>query len=207
MDGRAAYHVALIGTDASLLGELRGAPPAGDGRARLVFVSHADPPGLDACRCDLVVVDVDRQRVRGLGWLRDWRGLYPHVPAVALVGRGDASAAVAAMKAGAADCLEKPLDASRLESVATTLLRERPFSWAEACKALTRTERRVLELVLAGKTTAQIALEFHRSRRTIEVHRRNCMRKLGVSHVSELLGYVFRASPQSGAPVPFEFLG
>ena len=48
-------------------------------------------------------------------------------------------------------------------------------------------EIRVLNLVLEGRNTREIALALHRSSRTIEVHRSHVMQKMGVTNVVELL--------------------
>jgi DNA-binding NarL/FixJ family response regulator len=52
---------------------------------------------------------------------------------------------------------------------------------------LTKTEMRVLHLILDGRNNRDIALALHRSPRTVEVHRSNLMRKLGVSNIVGLL--------------------
>jgi two-component system response regulator FixJ len=109
-----------------------------------------------------------------------------------LVEHGDTPTAVAAMKAGAADCLEKPLAPERLWSAVTTLLGNGQAADLRPYEALTSAEVRVLHLLLAGRTNVEIAAQFHRSRRTIEVHRRNLMRKLGASHISDLVKQAFR---------------
>ena len=53
--------------------------------------------------------------------------------------------------------------------------------------SLTPRERQVLHLVVAGKTSKQIAHQLGVSRRTIDVHRRHLMRKMGTMSVIELV--------------------
>lgn len=60
---------------------------------------------------------------------------------------------------------------------------------------LTPTERQVLHSVLDGRTTREIALTLHRSRRTIEVHRKRVLRKLGVDTSTELFRYLAQEAP------------
>jgi DNA-binding NarL/FixJ family response regulator len=192
MDERRIYHVAVFANGPQLSAELRAALQQHDGPPRFVVASSPCPQALDPCACELLIIDLDGQASQRLELLTQCRGLYPHLPAIVLVGRDDTSTAVAAMKAGAKDCLEKPWQESRLLSAVTAALGGQQSSWQQVCRGLTRTETKVLRLVLAGMTSLQIAEQFHRSRRTIEVHRRNIMRKLGVSHVSELVKQAFR---------------
>ncbi len=53
--------------------------------------------------------------------------------------------------------------------------------------SLSKTERQVLHLILQGQTTAEAARTFHRSRRTIEVHRSHIMRKLQANGMVDLI--------------------
>jgi len=57
----------------------------------------------------------------------------------------------------------------------------------QATKLLTRTEMKVLHSILDGKSNKEIANLFHRSVRTIEVHRSHIMRKFGVDNLVDLV--------------------
>jgi DNA-binding NarL/FixJ family response regulator len=192
MDERPQHHVTILGADAQLADELKAALQQHDGPARFVVAPGSSPQGLDPRRCDLLIIHVDGQTSRSLDLLTRCRRLHPHLPAVALVEPGATSTAVAAMKAGAADCLEKPLDTDRLVSAVTAVLGSGQSSAQQMYKSLTRMETRVLHLLLAGKTSSEIAGQFHRSRRTVDVHRRHIMRKLRVSSASDLVREAFR---------------
>jgi len=119
--------------------------------------------------------------------LSQCRRIYPEVPVLVLVRHGDIGTAVRAMKAGAADCVEMPAKTARLLSVVTDLCcqtgREPPAYRAQ----LTRMERTVLGHILEGHTNREIADAICRSPRTIEVHRRHIMKKLGATNLVELL--------------------
>jgi len=192
MDERPAHHVTILGADAQLAEELKAALQGHDVPPRFVVAPGSSPQGLDPCRCDLLIIDADEQASQSLELLTRCRRLYPHLPAVALVGPGATSTAVAAMKAGAADCLEKPLEAGRLLSAVTAALGNGQSSGQQTYKSLTRMETRVLRLLLDGKTSSEIAEQFHRSRRTVDVHRRHIMRKLRVSNAPDLVREAFR---------------
>jgi len=53
-------------------------------------------------------------------------------------------------------------------------------------------ERQVLQLVAEGRTSSQIAECLHVAFSTVEVHRRNIMRKLNLHNVADLTKYAIR---------------
>ena len=59
-------------------------------------------------------------------------------------------------------------------------------------ETLTARERQVLQLAAEGKTATEIAARLHISQRTVENHRANLMRKLGLKNQSELVRYALR---------------
>jgi len=136
--------------------------------------------------CDLLVVNFDGSPAEALEVLTEVGRICPSVSCLALVDRGDISAAVRAMKAGAVDCLERPVKQDELVPAVETALDRRPAP-IPLHVHLTRTETQVLHLILAGMTNRDMADAFHRSKRTIEVHRRNIMRKLGATNVTALV--------------------
>lgn len=192
VDSRQEHHITVLGAEAWLALDLQAALQRANGSSRFVVASRPDLRGLDPGECELLIVDLDGQAGAQLELLTQCRRLHPYLPALVLVGRGDTPAAVAAMKAGATDCLEKPLTPVRLWSAVTTVLGNGPSSRPQVCQALTKAEIRVLHLLLAGKTNVQIAEQFHRSRRTVEAHRRNIMRKLGAAHICDLVKQAVR---------------
>jgi two-component system response regulator FixJ len=137
--------------------------------------------------CDLLVIDLERYTREGLQLLSDLEETVSRVTSLALVSHGDIPAAVEAIKAGADHCLDRPLSAERLLTEITSLLREASQNGRPAEPTLTPTETTVLSLLLKGKTNSNIAQGLHRSPRTIEVHRRHIMRKLGVANVVDLV--------------------
>jgi DNA-binding NarL/FixJ family response regulator len=201
MDERPAHRIVLLGAEAQLMLDVQTALQEHGAAPRFVIMSRPDPQGLDPGECELLLIDVDGQVERRLELLVRCRRFYPHLPALVLVRHGDTSAAVAAMKAGAADCLEKPPVPDRLRSAVMALLDNEPGPRPRVYRALTGTETQVLQLLLAGKTNLEIAQQFHRSRRTIEAHRRNIMRKLGAAHVSDLVKQAVRMNYVWSTPV------
>jgi len=137
--------------------------------------------------CDVLIVDLDGYAADGIKLLAEARRLCPWVASFALIDEGNVPGAIQAMKAGAVDCLERPLTEDHLQStIGPALARTREKTPAPDA-GLTRAEIKVLNLVSTGQTSDQIAAILHRSRRTIDVHRSHIMRKLGVSGTMDLI--------------------
>ncbi|HOV78138.1 MAG TPA: LuxR C-terminal-related transcriptional regulator [Sedimentisphaerales bacterium] len=136
--------------------------------------------------CDVLIVDLDESEQEGLELLEQVHRTAPWIATVAIVEQAAVSVAVKAIKAGACNCLEKPVEAHDLcqaieEQLARVALLPR------AHRALTHMEIQILQLILAGKTSQSIAIHLHRSKRTVDVHRKNIMRKLQASNLVDLI--------------------
>jgi len=117
------------------------------------------------------------------------------MPVIFLTGHGDVPMAVAALKRGAFDFVEKPFNDNELvdrvvEALKLDATQRLAASDADSLSArlgrLTTREREVMELVLAGKLNKLIADELQISMRTVEVHRANLFDKMGVRTAVEL---------------------
>ena len=114
------------------------------------------------------------------------------VPVIFITGHGDIPMAVDAMKKGAFDFIEKPFDDEQLLSQVRAALES--FDPGEALKPesgaplelLSSRQREVLQRVLDGKPSRQIAEELAISVKTVEFHRARIMQKLGVKTAAEL---------------------
>ncbi len=125
-----------------------------------------------------------------------------NLPVIILTGHGDIATAVAAMRAGAADFLEKPFDRERLLQALETGFaqladrrgqRERQ-QWANVQVAgLTQREREVLDGLACGYPNKTIAYDLGISARTVEVYRANVMTKFEVSNFADVLRIAFAA--------------
>jgi len=104
-----------------------------------------------------------------------------------VTGFGDVPMAVKALKAGAADFIEKPLDRDTFLEAVQRLLANSTGPRGMLDRSLTRMELKVLNGILEGRNNREIADVLHRSARTVEVHRRHLMRKLRANNVVELL--------------------
>ena len=138
-------------------------------------------------RCDLLITDLKMPEKDGIELLTDVQHLAPWVPVLMITGYGDVPTAVKAMKAGAADFIEKPLEKKSFVRKIKTILKKNVSVHPDLGTSLTRTEKRILQLVINGMCNKEIATMLHRSARTIEVHRAHIMHKLGVDNLVELV--------------------
>ena len=123
------------------------------------------------------------------------RGLVGALPVIFLTGHGDVPTAVAAVKRGAFDFVEKPFSDNALVdrvlqalevSRAAILRRRERKSVQRALAELTEREREVMARVIAGLANKLIADELDISVRTVEVHRARLFDKMNVRSAVEL---------------------
>jgi FixJ family two-component response regulator len=127
------------------------------------------------------------------------------MPVVFLSGRGSINITVRAMKAGALDFLEKPVEPEILLSAvgearqideARRRLQHDHREVEERLLRLTPRERQVLDHVVAGLLNKQIAGELGTAEKTVKVHRGRMMQKMGVRTVADLVRVVERIRPE-----------
>jgi FixJ family two-component response regulator len=118
------------------------------------------------------------------------------MPLIFITGHGDVPMAVASMKKGAVDFLEKPFNDVQLCTLVRDCLERAANraqseaaerSAAERVERLTARERQVLDLIVAGRLNKQIADDLSISIKTVEAHRANIMDKLGARTMADLM--------------------
>ena len=123
------------------------------------------------------------------------RGLAASLPVIFLTGHGDVPTAVAAVKRGAFDFVEKPFsDNALVDRVEQALARSAEAIAARVSRGqlasrmgdLTEREREVMNLVIQGLPNKLIADQLHISVRTVEVHRARVFEKMNVKSAVEL---------------------
>ena len=135
-------------------------------------------------QCDLLISDVNMPEMNGLVLLSRVKAVKPLLPVLMISGFGDIPMAVKAVKDGALDFVEKPLDeATLLPAVQLGLKSAELQSRYEISPA----EAVVLKYVAAGKSNKEIAFILDRSVRTIENHRQRLMKKLNVDNGAGLV--------------------
>ncbi|SMH28711.1 response regulator transcription factor [Azospirillum agricola] len=121
---------------------------------------------------------------------------------VVITGHADVPMAVRALRAGAVDFIEKPLNDQMLLDRVHEALESSHRAWAVQARKrevrarlarLTPRERQVADLVVAGKLNKVIAAEINLSLKTVEVHRHNVMDKLEVASVADLTRLLIEA--------------
>jgi FixJ family two-component response regulator len=170
------------------------------GAALLTQLEREPAPRTGAC----VVSDIRMPHMSGLVLLEELRRREQTIRVIFVTAHADVPLAVEAMRRGAADFIEKPFEARiliqaiRLAALddSTQLPRVMgsvPGDSDARLAALTRRERQVLELVVAGKFNKSIADILGISTKTVELHRASLMSKLGVRNLPDLvkvyLGY------------------
>ena len=144
-------------------------------------------PRLEDAGC--LVLDIRMPGMSGLALHDELIARGSRVPVIFLTGHGDVRMAVNAMKKGAFDFVEKPFQDPFLIGRVREALEE-PRGPAQAGRAplalLSPREREVLDRVLDGKASRQVAEELSISLKTVEFHRARIMQKLGVHSAAEL---------------------
>lgn len=155
---------------------------------------------LSKCCCDLLVIDLEESAGEGLQVLRKARDVCPWPARLVLVAGHGTADAVEAMKAGATECLPKPVQEELLLSVIQRELNRMESSDVNSPAVLTPAELKILNMVLAGRTSKEMAGLLNRSKRTIDAHRSRIMHKLGASSLLDLAKWAVSrgfGSPQS----------
>ena len=143
-----------------------------------------------------VVSDVRMPGIDGVELLRQLQQRRARMPVVIMTGHADVALAVAAMKEGAVDFIEKPFaDDVLLAAIQLAFDREQKISRPGAdavevqkrLESLTAREKEVLTGLLAGHPNKTIAYDLNLSPRTVEAHRANVMTKMGASSLPELV--------------------
>jgi len=138
--------------------------------------------------CDLLIADIKMPAKDGIELLTEIKSAVPWLPVVLMTAYANVPMTIKALKTGAFDFVEKPIDEEKLiKIVESALLNESANRDPLRGKPLTRAERIVLRLILEGTGNRRIAYILERSERTIEVHRSHIMRKLGVDNVVDLV--------------------
>ena len=153
-----------------------------------------------------VISDVQMPDMDGMELQQRLKEMKLDFPVVIVTGHADVALAVRAMKAGAVDFIEKPLEEQAiLESLRhaqTRFAAQRASAQAgatarEKLATLTPREREVFDEMVRGKQNKMIAFDLDISPRTVEVHRARVLEKLEARSLSELV----RLALAAGIPI------
>lgn len=162
---------------------------------------------LPAAEC--IVSDIRMPGMTGLDLQRQLNRGEEASELILITGFADVGIAVTAMKAGAFDFIEKPVDEGRLVSSIRAAANKAEQMQADAEELarlgerlanLTEREHEVLELVTRGLTNRDIAEKLGISPRTVEVHRASMMQKSGVESLADLVRIAMRLEMADAMP-------
>ena len=153
-----------------------------------------------------MLLDVRMPEINGLALQQIMQERNIQMPIIVISGHGDIQMAVSAMKQGALDFLEKPFDGDvllRLVNKALTKANKARLANDEVqeiqnCYAdLSRREKEVMGLVVAGNANREIAEELDISPKTVEVHRSRVMSKMRAGSLAVLVKQAARLNEAS----------
>ena len=148
-------------------------------------------PGREAC----LLIDAYLPGMNGIELLQRLRDTGHRLPAIMITGYGDVQMAVQAMRAGALDFIEKPVERGDLIASIDRALGQskdaaKLSAWrrdaAKSVANLTMRQRQIMDLVLAGCPSKIIAADLGISQRTVENHRAAIMKNTGARSLPEL---------------------
>ena len=204
MTSAAERTVFVVDDDAAALDSLvmllrsDGLNPSGFSSA-MAFLDALTP---DARGC--IISDVRMPGMDGVQLLKVLKERRCILPVIVITGHADVTVAVQAMKAGAAEFIQKPFESELIlrlvracleendDAVDASARRNRVLSRIES---LTARERQVLDLIMDGASNKVIASSLAISPRTVEIYRANVMSKMRADSLSDLI----RMTLSSGA--------
>jgi FixJ family two-component response regulator len=143
-----------------------------------------------------IVLDVTMPGMSGPQLHEQLQALGVDLPVIYLTGQGSVPLSVRAMKRGAFDFLEKPIDAGLLFPLLDQAfarhrqdreVQQRSLEIARRLGELSPREREVMDLVISGRMNKQIAGDLRISEKTVKAHRGRVMAKFGARSVAELV--------------------
>jgi two-component system CheB/CheR fusion protein len=150
-----------------------------------------------------LLLDAYLPKMGGLELLQKLNERGAHLPVIMITGAADVTMAVQAMRAGALDFVEKPIGHDDLLACVTRALEEaqdahKLTAWrdsvAEHAACLTARQREIMDLVVAGHPSKNIAADLGISQRTVENHRAAIMKRMGAKSIPELARLAFAAA-------------
>lgn len=151
-----------------------------------------------------IISDVRMPGMDGVQLLKTLKGMQCILPVIVITGHADVTVAVQAMKAGAAEFVQKPFESELILRLVRACLEDNDDAVDASAKrnrvlrrieSLTARERQVLNFIMEGASNKVIASGLAISPRTVEIYRANVMSKMRADNLSDLI----RMTLSSGA--------
>ena len=155
----------------------------------------------DCHRPAVALIDLRMPFASGAEVVNQLQQRHSTIAPLILTGHGDVPTAVAMLKQGVVDFLQKPIQAEPLQAAIQqawqhALKLQQLFTWRECEHSLTPKEQHIVQLMVQGMTNKDMAETLHVSQRTIEVHRANAMAKFQCEHLAQLVHIYWQLHPQ-----------
>jgi two-component system, NarL family, response regulator LiaR len=176
---------------------------AEDGRAAVETACELRP--------DVVVMDIGMPELNGMEATRRIKAKHPDIQVIGLSMFADRRYVLGMLEAGASGYLLKGAAGAELVQAIRSISQGKKYISPEiadivvssyvdrgsapetsASSVLSGREREILQLLAEGKTSKEIGLRLEISMATVETHRRNMMKKLGLHGIAELTKYAIR---------------
>ena len=184
-----------------------------DGQVGIAIIAEANN-GLEVIKTleagtipDLVLTDIRMPIIDGVSVTRTLSQNYPQIPVLALSMYDQSADVIEMLEAGAKGYVTKNVDKKELVNAIHTLtkgefyfsqnLPEDIKAWFERDQlkedaVLTRREKEILNLIARGRTSQQMAQQLKLSKFTIDTHRKNIHKKLGIKSNTGLVTYALK---------------
>jgi RNA polymerase sigma factor (sigma-70 family) len=190
-------HIALVDDDAAVLDSLQLYLARHHVTTSCFASAEALLADLDGgMRPECIVSDIRMPGMSGLDLLHRLKERRAAAPLILITAVGELAMAVSAIKEGAFDFIEKPIDEGQLLTsvqTAVQLRRQQASHEAEIEKlrsrfnALSTRQRQVMELAVAGMSNKEIAQRLDISHKTVEIHRAWVMERMDAKNLAELV--------------------
>jgi len=159
------------------------------------------------CKPDIVITDIRMPIIDGISLTKILAKEYPNIPVLALSMYDQSTDVIEMLEAGAKGYLTKDIEIEELVQAIHTIVKGEYYfgknlpknlrSWFDndhdsGEHILTRREKEILQLISKGRTTIQIAQQLKLSRFTIDTHRKNIHKKLGIKSNTGLVNYTLK---------------
>jgi len=158
-------------------------------------------------RPDIVITDIRMPIIDGVSLTKILSKEYPSIPVLALSMYDQSTEVIEMLEAGAKGYLTKAVEINELIQAIHTIVKGEYYfdkslpkdtrAWFNTehdsdIKILTRREKEILQLIAKGITTIQMAQQLKISRFTIDTHRKNIHKKLGIKTNTGLVNYALK---------------